>query len=327
MPQDAWRSPEAEVWGYFGEESMPSLQRYYGLMMGIYGWWFLIREDGSIQESVDIDALNFARQHGLSVQGTIHNFVETRFVREIAHSILTDPAARRNAISNIIASIQRYGLDGPHIDLENVDPRDRQPLTDFIRDLSVAARTHGLMITQAVPGKTEENPAHPWSGGFDYRALSRHVDWLVIMAYEEHSATGPPGPLASYDWYVRVKEFTLSQVPLNKIFITTGVYGYDWPVGPVETATTVTYTDLLRIMETYHVHLTFAPGIRECTLAYRSPDVPGGRWHVVWFQCPEAAEWKFRLIRQNGVRGTAIWELGQEDPRIWDLVASILLAP
>ncbi|HHY46104.1 MAG TPA: hypothetical protein GX506_02230 [Firmicutes bacterium] len=317
----------AEVWGYFGEESMPSLEKYYNLLNGIFGWWFLLTSEGFLRESVNLRALEFARSHGLLVQGTVHNFVQTRFVREIAHSVLTDPRAKGRAISNIIAAMARYRLDGAHIDLENVDPNDRQALTQFMKDLSEAARRQGLMVTQAVPGKTEENPRHPWSGGFDYRALEPSSDWLVIMAYEEHSATGPPGPLASYNWYRRVKDFAISQLPLDKIMITTGVYGYDWPVAPVETATTVTYADILRITEVYQVPLTFAPDVRECTLAYRAPDTPEGRWHVVWYQCPEAAEWKFRLIRENGVRGTAIWQMGQEDPRVWELVASILLAP
>lgn len=306
------------VWGYFGAESMETLRRFYDRMTGISGWWFRMTVAGDVVGAPDMEAFNFARSRGLQVMGTYHNFLEGRFIREIAHAILTDPAARRKAIDTIIATAERFRLDGIHIDLENVDPNDRQALTSFMRELYIASGPSRILVTQAVPGKTEEDPRHPWSGGFDYAALSRYVDWLVILAYEEHSFTGPPGPIASYAWYRRVMDFALSQVPLPKLYMAVGVYGYDWPLAPIEPAATVTFRDVERLSQIYGAPLVLDPVSRECTMLYYVPET--GRWHEVWYQCFETVEWKLGLAREHRIPGVAIWELGQEDPRIWTLI-------
>ncbi|NPV53292.1 MAG: hypothetical protein HPY71_07195 [Firmicutes bacterium] len=289
-------------------------------MTGISGWWFRFTTGGDVLGTPDMEAYEFARSRGLRVMGTFHNFLEGRFIREIAHAILTDPAAKRRAIDSAIAAARQFKLDGIHIDLENVDPNDRQALTSFMRELYMTSGPYRILVTQAVPGKTEEDPRHPWSGGFDYAVLSRYTDWLVILAYEEHSFTGPPGPLASYNWYRTVMNFALSQVPLRKLFMAIGVYGYDWPLAPIEPAATVTFEDVMRISETYNAPLVVDPVSRECTLVYLAPGADSGRWHVVWYQCFESVEWKLALVREHSIPGVAIWELGQEDPRIWTLI-------
>ncbi|MGH2399515.1 MAG: glycosyl hydrolase family 18 protein, partial [bacterium] len=186
-------------------------------------------QSGRIDGRHDSRVMDLARRGGAKVHFRISNDGGGSFNRAIAHAVLTDPAARSRAISGTLRALDSYGYDGVNIDLEKVPPGDRAALTSFTRELAQAVKSRGKAISIAVPGTTAIYLDDPSSGGFDLAALGGLVDWIIIMAYDEHWDTGSPGPVASLPWVEGVVRFNKTQVPVQKLLLGVAFYGYDWP--------------------------------------------------------------------------------------------------
>src|SRR5258706_1761465 len=159
----------------------------------------------------------------------------------------------------------------------------------------------------------------------DWRAVSSVSDFVVVMAYDEHSENSPPGPIASVSWYrdvVRHAVDAVHGVPREKLVIGIANYAYDWMDGR-EWAEPMTYQGALVAAHDYRQKekpediVDFDDEPLNPTFRYQDDDQ---KWHEVWMldAITAANQW---LIAQNyGVRGMAIWVLGSSDPSIWSFI-------
>ncbi|MFH4118059.1 hypothetical protein WAI56_21600, partial [Acinetobacter baumannii] len=65
-------------------------------------------------------------------------------------------------------------------------------LLAFVNQLHSEFSKRGLVLAQAVPF---DNP------DWDYKAFAAVTDYLMLMAYDQHWATGQPGSIAGQDWF------------------------------------------------------------------------------------------------------------------------------
>src|SRR6202050_5989502 len=73
-------------------------------------------------------------------------------------------------------------------------------------------------------------PAHNLE--FDYAAISKPADGVVVMNYDEHYPGAASGPVASQDWFVQNLNFARKVIPQEKIICAIANYGYDWVLKP-----------------------------------------------------------------------------------------------
>ncbi len=262
--------------------------------------------------------LTLTRRGGQRILAVIHNAAGGGFDRAAVSAFLADARARQKAVAAIVR-LMEDGFAGVNLDLENVAPSDRARLTDFAGQLAAALRDKGYLFTMAVPAKTWDDPNNGWSAAYDYAALGRIADLLVIMAYDEHWAAGPAGPVASLPWVRNVAQYAAATIPAARILLGIAAYGYDWP--PWGGATALS-----------------APGAER--LAARNGAAP--RWdataqvpffryldsagleHTVYYENASSAAAKVDLVLQKGLRGVAVWRLGLEDPALWGMMDSKL---
>lgn len=59
-----------------------------------------------------------------------------------------------------------YGYDGVNIDLESINPEDRDLLTLFVKETLKKFHSSGHTVTVSVPAKSEDDRENTWP--FDY---------------------------------------------------------------------------------------------------------------------------------------------------------------
>ena len=100
-------------------------------------------------------------------------------------------------------------MDGLNLDFENVDPDDRDLLTAFVKDLGTRLRSAGKILSIDVPPDSNTD----WSEPYDYAALSKNADYLVLMDYEEHWASSSiMGSVSSLPWFVQGVEQIIKEI-------------------------------------------------------------------------------------------------------------------
>lgn len=263
---------------------------------------------GRIEGTHDPRVAGLARRTGTRIHFRLSNDAGGSFSGGIAHAVLTDPQARARALAGTLAFLDRHGYDGVNLDLERVPPSDRQALTRFAADLAAAVRARGKTISIAVPGTTAARPDDPHTGAFDLAALARAVDWIIIMAYDEHWDGGRPGPVASLPWVESVVRFTKTQAPPQKLLLGVAFYGYDW--SREGSGEGISMREAVRRAADARVPIRWDDRAK---VPFYQTDT-----RTVYFENADSIALKVALARSQGLSGIAIWRLGHELPEVWD---------
>ena len=234
-------------------------------------------------------------------------------------STLDDPTRRAEAIAAIVALPDRYAYDGVTLDFEGVNASDRPGLTTFVQDLAAALHARGKELAVAVPASTGDLSSG-WAGAYDDRAIGQVADWVVVMAYGYRTkSSSQPGPIAPLPWFTSVSTYVASVVPLQKLIVGIGVWGYDWNLAQTSPATTLRYSDVVDLMQRQPGRLTYDTAAASATFAYQVNGVA----HRVWFENSTGLEQKVVAASSEHVAGVAFWRLGQEPPGLWDALKTL----
>jgi spore germination protein len=189
--------------------------------------WYRLGGDGTLEESVDSEALAIARENGIKVIPLV------ALAGNRSSGVLTDPVFRKAAADNISRVVRENGYDGINIDLEIIksdggDYADvKEGLTALLDELGGELKRQGKGLNVCVIPPLEP-PSH-LAPIYDLRALSMTADRVVMMAYDfchDRTAAGPVAPLS---WVKdNIDEILGMGVPPEKLSLGIAVYGYDW---------------------------------------------------------------------------------------------------
>jgi hypothetical protein len=212
------------------------------------------------------------------------------------------PDALRHLAKDFADSVGRMLVRGHYrglvIDFEDVKPADTVVYLAAVGELTRAAHARRVSPV-AVTVVGFDSAAYP------VRRLLRATDNVMVMAYDQHWQTAPPGPIASPDWVTELVKRRLAEAgPAGhgRVVVALPVYGYRWPAhGP---ASVVGFNDagvatLVRDSASLNLHAT-------------GPD--SGQ---VWVCDAVTLDTLERRVRALGPRTLALWRLGLEDPKIW----------
>ena len=187
----------------------------------------------------------------------------------------------------------------------------QQDFTRFIGDLGNDLHAANLKLMVALP-------AADWS--YDYKTLANEADAVILMNYDFHYPSSEPGPIASQDWFERNIENIVKIVPADKIVMGIANYSYDWPAKtktvPHPVAQAVTFQQGIITAVESESDVTFDPDTLNPHYSYEDEK---NLVHNVWMLDGVTAYNELRAAERAGVRGTALWRLGMEDPSMWSI--------
>ncbi len=224
-----------------------------------------------------------------------------------------DPAspARAPLIESLLAAAEPY--DGLQIDFELVPKRDGEHFVSFLTELK--SRLGDTVLSAALPARTRviENDV------YDYAKIAAVVDSVFVMAYDEHWSTSAPGAVASLDWCVRIASHATETVPPEKLVMGLPFYGRTW--GSVSVNRAFYFSGIQRILRENGVKsVRRENGVP--TFTYKIPSVTVTGYYDDVYSLAARLE----LYRAAGIRAAGFWCLGQEDPRIWDVLRAPVTA-
>ncbi len=300
--------PAGMVLGYFydpGNEGSAAamLKHYVPFLTGIIPFWYTINSAGVISGQTNPSVLQIAAKHNLWTFALVENMAG----QSVFGPLLNSPANSDRAIENMLTLVEDNGYDGVNLDWEGIAPGEQNNFTAFVAHLSAVFHRHGYYVTLSLPAETGYEPDNSWTGAYNYAALAKSADLLMIMAYDEHYAGGSPGPIASPSWVKAVLNYTISVVPTNKVILGIPGYGYDWG-GAGTVALSYSQAQSLEQQYTGKTDLNHFVYVQD------------GQVHSVWFEDTQSLLSKINLVSDYGLRGIALWRLGIEDPKMWDIL-------
>jgi cellulose synthase/poly-beta-1,6-N-acetylglucosamine synthase-like glycosyltransferase/spore germination protein YaaH/peptidoglycan/xylan/chitin deacetylase (PgdA/CDA1 family) len=255
-----------------------------------------------------------AKHIELPIMPLVNNFDGTNWRSKELAELLATPAARKQLIQGLIDYCTARHNPGLVLDFENLPDSSQPELDRFVHQLAGRMHAAGLKLMVALP------PANP---SFDYSSLGAQADAIILMDYDQHWGTSSPGPIAGQDWFLHGLRETLRRVPPAKLVVAIGNYSYDWPLpkrggrhhAPPE-AESISFQQALNRAAEANATVEFDPNSLNPNFSYFDQD---NREHAVWFLDGVTAYNELRAAERAGVRGTALFRLGTEDPSLWTI--------
>ena len=227
----------------------------------------------------------------------------TRFHPETIRALASDSTLLGKTAGSVAGVLGAKGYRGLILDFEGHTPADLDVLLRVTNAFADSARAHGVSPTgMAIPATD--------TASYPGRSLLGSVDFLVIMLYDQHWLTSPPGPISSPDWAMRALGIRSADVGSSRIVAAFPTYGYEWRS---DSATVVlSFSEAEQLAREAHV-----PLVRDPASSTLHAEAPG--WNV-WVSDAVLLDSLVRAARRTGITKFALWRLGLEDPRIWTAV-------
>lgn len=297
-----------EVYGFYvnwDENSTASLKENIDSLTMLVPEWYHLKANLTISSEIKPEIVKLAKKNHVKIMPLLTNYTQEASGPDskLIHKLLNDPDhVQTKFINDLVKRIEENQFAGINIDFESIPEGDRDKLTNFMKELTTVFHKHHLLVTQDVPANDK---------AFDYGALAKVIDRMIVMMYDEHYGAGTPGPIASNKWF----EHTLNNlnIPSEKLIVAFGNYGYDWEVNSKKPARSLTFSEVMTMAHDSNIKIQWDKISGNPYFRYKK----GAKEHTAWFLDGVTLYNQAKIAMNNNAKGFALWRLGAEDPTVW----------
>ena len=309
------------TWEYVSRENpdLAAAPAMPGLEVISPTWFNLMDTNGGMANRGAAVYTQAAHARGLRVWALVSN----SFNAQMSTAFFRNQRAQDLFIARLIAYSKIYDLDGINVDFEGLNEADRDAFTRFMAKLSQALRQEGLVVSVDVfiPANTKSSRSH------DRAALARYVDYVMLMAYDEHWRTAKTsGSVASMPWVTKAVERSLAEgVPASKLVLGVPFYMRRWEETPAGDGVRVkSYTLTMAEAENLSQKTGAAMKWLEAAGQHYFSYSAGGKTNKVWVENADSIGRKLDLVLKHKLAGMAGWRRGHEKPELWTKIGQML---
>ena len=277
-------------------------------------WFSVTDETGTISSLASADYVKLAHDAGREVWGLIDNFNE-------AFDETTDLAyasVRSRIIEQLLAEAASCGMDGINVDFENLKEAGIPHYLQFLRELTSAAHAQNLVVSVDTP------VPQAYTMYYQRGEQARFVDYMIVMAYDEHFAgSEEAGSVSSLPFVQQAVEEMTRVMPADQVICGIPFYTRVWTEKFGQSAITSevlgmdgakNYAKENQMTETWDASL----GQNVATV-----ETSDARY-TIWMEDEQSMEEKLKVIQSADLAGVAEWKLGFERADIWSLISEYI---
>lgn len=277
-------------------------------------WFSIVDVEGKIYDKGNTEYVNKYKKLGYDIWPIFDN----SFDPDMTHEFLKSSIIREEIINNLLNIYLNYGFEGINIDFENVYLKDKDLLTQFIRELYPVFKANNMIVSMDVTAiSTNEN----WSMSFDRVRLKDATDYLVFMAYDQHWASSPvAGSVAEYTWVERNLLRLFDLIPREKLILAVPFYTRLWTIEDDKVSSQALTMEI--------ANKFIANNNMQLSWDHKAGQFYGelerdSKLYKIWLEDAKSLEYKASLIHKYDLAGIASWRKGFESPDIWISLESI----
>lgn len=277
-------------------------------------WFSVTDETGTISSLASADYVKLAHDAGREVWGLIDNFNE-------AFDETTDLAyasVRSRIIEQLLAEAASCGMDGINVDFENLKEAGIPHYLQFLRELTSAAHAQNLVVSVDTP------VPQAYTMYYQRGEQARFVDYMIVMAYDEHFAgSEEAGSVSSLPFVQQAVEEMTRVMPADQVICGIPFYTRVWTEKFGQSAITSevlgmdgakNYAKENQMTETWDA----SRGQNVATV-----ETSDARY-TIWMEDEQSMEEKLKVIQSADLAGVAEWKLGFECADVWSLISEYI---
>lgn len=286
-----------------------------GMNVIVPTWFNVTSNDGTYTSLASRDYVEKAHDMGLQVWAMVENVSTQESVKNLdTKELMSSTSTRKKLIENLMKEADTYGFDGFNLDFESLKKEAGPHYVQFIRELSVACRNRGLVLS------VDNYVPSSYTAFYNRKEQGAVADYVIVMGYDEHYAEGEAGSVSSIPYVREGIENTLKEVPKERVINAVPFYTRVWTVKDGGT-TSKAYgiSDARAWVEENQVELTWDKLLGQ----YYGETVTAEGTQSIWLEEEESLQLKIDLVKEFDLAGVACWKLGFEPADIWDIVSQV----
>lgn len=298
-----------------GNDTFNSVTANAGNLNVISPTWFkLCDNEGGYTSFASADYVQKAHDRGLEVWALIENIEYKDSIS--MYEILSSTTTRQKLIDSLMNDLITYGIDGINVDFEQLSMDCGEHFVEFIRELSVACRKNGkvLSVDNYVP--------RDFNDYYDRKEQGIVADYVIVMGYDEHYVgSKEAGSVASIDYVEDGIAQTVKEVPAEKVINAIPFYTRIWETtGDGISSQAVDMVTAEQFISNHGITAEWD----ETTCQNYGEYTSGDSRYQVWLEDADSIKVKLNVMENYGIGGVAEWRLGFEKPEIWDVIGEYL---
>jgi peptidoglycan-N-acetylglucosamine deacetylase len=246
----------------------------------------------------------------LPMMGMLDNYDGAVWHIDEMAALLANPTARHFLIQSVTEYAVQAHQAGIVVDFEEVPEASQAHFRQFATELAASLHAVNLKLMIALPARDDD---------YDYEFFGKQCDAIILMNYDQHWLTSPPGPIAAQDWFVENLRQIREVVPAQKIVVGIANYAYDWgETDKKNTWTGAEYSIQEALLHAYESETDVEFDDASLNPHYSYSDEQNHP-HRVWLLDAVTAYNQLRASERMGVQGTALWRMGSADSSIWPI--------
>ena len=287
-------------------QSFLSLQQYISKMnLVIPEWIFIDPTADTVFTNIDARAWTVMKNSGVKIMPILSNNYKEVFRGDAVHRIINDPKKKERLINDVLKILEKNDFIGVNVDFEELQEKKNENLVKFQKDIYQRLHEKHFLVTQDVI---------PFNQDYNFQELAKYNDYIFLMAYDQYSDASGPGPISHQKWIEGAVDEAVKKIPTQKLILSLAAYGYDWKLGKEVSARTVSYQQALFTAKDNEAIIDFDNDSYNLHYEYEDDD---NVKHQVQFTDAATIFNTLRFATEYGLAGTAVWRLGDEDPRVW----------
>lgn len=271
-------------------------------------WYSVTDESGNMSSYASADFVSKMHQRGIDVWALVSDFdTNVDFAQ-----LYSSKAARTNMVNKLVGEAKSYGFDGINLDYENIKSAYAKDYLQFVREFSVACERNGIVLS------TDNYKPEAYNRCYNLKEQSKFVDYVIVMAYDEHYAGTDAGSVASLPFVKEAVEDTVQLVGKEHVIAGIPFYTRIWTT--TDGNTTSRAVGMQAAIDQLNSDGQVALWNDDCGQYVASYTV-GSSTRQIWFEEEKSIEAKMQVIQQENTAGVACWKLGLEKSTVWSVIS------
>ncbi|RSK27151.1 peptidoglycan hydrolase [Bacillus sp. HMF5848] len=278
-------------------------------------WFELKNGEGDVSNLATKEYMEWAKNRGYHVWALFSN----DFSPEKTHEAFSTFETREKIIKQLLAYSEMYGVDGINIDIENVNLEDGPLVTQFVKEAAPYFHQAGLIVSMDVTFISE---SARWSKFYEREKLAEVVDYMMVMAYDEHWGSSPKaGSVASLPWVERNLQRLLDVVPAEQVVLGIPLYTRLWieqetDEGNIEVSSKALTMDTVdKWIADRQLEPIFDEASGQNFVEYR--DEANKTTYKIWLEDSVSLTKRVQLMHKYGLAGVATWARTFANENAW----------
>jgi len=277
--------------------------------------WFALNVEGIVINEASADYVNKAHEKGYKVWGLYSNSFKPEWTKELFES--ADYTGQ--SIAQILVYSALYNIDGINFDFENIYIGNKADYVSYIAQSTEQLQYQNLRtsLDVTVPWGSDQ-----WSKVYDRVELSKLVDYMCLMAYDEFWASSKKaGPVASMAWVEKGITESLKLIPREKLVLSVPLYMRTWAIQSNGNAKSKSmgWKTASGIKENFKDQIVYDEKSGQNFVAYKQE----GTNYKLWLEDAYSMKKRMDMVDKYDLPGVALWSKVFANDEAWEIIEDL----